>query len=79
MRIVGEFSGEVPGYPMLSRIRGYLYDAIFEANEVSVLREECSVLLGLTSNQIAVSGLEKLLAICDRAIEENLCIYFMCD
>jgi len=64
---------------MLSRIRGYLYDAIFEANEVSELREECDTLLTQTSLDTAVSGLQKLIFICDRALEENLSIYLMCD
>jgi len=77
--IVGEFSGDVLGYPMLSRIRGYLYDATFEANEVSELREECDTLLTQTSLDTAVSGLQKLIFICDRALEENLSIYLMCD
>lgn len=67
------------GYPMLSRIRGRLYDAVFEADEVEQLRQECLRVQANTSNDVALHGLNKLLRICDWAQKLNLSIYLMCD
>jgi hypothetical protein len=77
--IISDFDEEIPDYPMLSRIRGYHYDAVFEADELERLRQECLKVKGGTSNEIALRGLDKLLRICDYAQELSLSIYFMAD
>jgi hypothetical protein len=68
---------EVPGFPMLSRIHGPFYDAVFEANEVSALREECLQVKHRTSNPLALEGIRKLLLVCDRAENLQLSIYLV--
>ncbi len=75
--IVGEFSEEIAEYPMLSRVRGYLYDAVFEVDEVEQLRQECLRVRDLTDNEVALRALDKLLSICDSAKREALNIYFL--
>ncbi|MGH9971109.1 MAG: hypothetical protein ACREBG_25400 [Pyrinomonadaceae bacterium] len=77
--IVAEFSEEISEYPMLSRIRGYLFDAVFESDEVEQLRQECLRVRELTSNEVALGALDKLLSICDSADREGLNIYFLAD
>lgn len=74
-----EFDEDVEGYPMLSRIRGYLYDAIFEVAEIEQLRQECLRVQSTTSNALALQGVNKLLRICDEAQNLNLNIYLMCE
>ena len=68
---------EIPGFPMLSRIRGPFHDAVFEANEVGALREECLQVQNRTSNPLALEGIRKLLLICDRAQNLKLSIYLV--
>src|SRR3989442_8192664 len=48
--ILTELDEEVPGFPMLSRIRGPYHDVIFEPNELEDLREECLKVQTKTSN-----------------------------
>jgi hypothetical protein len=38
---ISEFDEDIPDYPLLSRINGMLYDAVFETKEVEGLRQEC--------------------------------------
>lgn len=77
--VIPEFQGEIENYPMLSRICGFLYDAIFEADEVEQLRLECNSVQVSTSNEVARRGLNKLLLICRWAQTLNLSIYLMCN
>lgn len=74
-----EFDGEIEGFPMLSRICGYLYDAIFEADEVEQLRRECLRVKSMTSNLLALQGVDELLRICAEAQALKLSIYLMCE
>ncbi len=78
-RILGGFEGEIPGYPMLSRINNIYHDAVFEGDETEQLREECLRVKTNTSRAEALSGLDKLIHICEWARELNLNIYLMCD
>jgi hypothetical protein len=75
--ILGEFDEEIPGFPMLSRIRGPYHDAIFEVNEIEDLREECLRVKASTSNALALQGIEKLLIISEQARSLGLIIYFV--
>lgn len=75
--ILSEFDEQIPGYPMLSRIRGPYHDAAFESDEVEHLRQECLRVQAGTSNAVALSGLKKLVSICDRAQELGLSIYLV--
>jgi hypothetical protein len=75
--ILSEFDEEIPGYPMLSRIRGPFYDVVFELDEVEQLRQECLRVQASTSNAIALRGLKKLLRICDCAENLRLSIYLV--
>jgi hypothetical protein len=68
---------KVHTYPMLSRIRDYRYDVIYETEEVRVLRQECQQAMTRTSNVLALRGLEKLSRICAQAIRRGLGIYMM--
>jgi hypothetical protein len=77
--IVAEFSKEIADYPMLSRIRGYLYDAVFEGHEVEDLRKECLRVRKIAHDEKAKRGLDTLLSICDLAQTERLNIYFLAD
>jgi hypothetical protein len=72
-----ELKAKISAYPMLSRIRGYLYDVIFETGEVRVLRQECQHAMARTSSPIALRGLEKLSRICAEAISLGLGICMM--
>lgn len=79
---IGEFDEDDPGlkdYPMLSRISGINYDAIFERAEVDQLRRECLHLKAQTSNELALRGLDKILLICQWAKKLDLNIYLMAD
>lgn len=74
-----EFEGEVAGYPLLSRICGYLCDAVFELDEVEELRQECQRVRAATTNQLALKGIDKLLRMCAEAQKLRLNIYLMCE
>lgn len=74
-----ELETEIPGYPMLSRIKGYLYDTVFRRDEIAQLRDECLQLETKSSNQPAMRGLRKLLKMCDLAEEAGLSIYLMAE
>ena len=78
-RPISEFDEDIPGLPMISRINGVYYDAVFEAHEVEVLEQEVKRLLHEVTNPIALSGLEKLRVITSRAKQLGLSIFFMCD
>jgi len=72
-----EFDEEIPGFSMLSRIRGPFHDAVFEADEVNALRQECLQVQPKTSNSMALEGMRKLLLICDRAQDLGLSVYLI--
>ena len=74
-----EFSSPVPEYPMLSRINGVYFDAVFQSDEVQALEDECIRLAKSTSNPLALSGLKKVLRACADAKALGLSIYMMCD
>jgi len=74
-----EFSDPIPEYPMLSRINGVYFDAVFESDEVQALENECLRLVQSTSNVHTSSGLRKLLDMCAEAKSLGLSIYMMCD
>ncbi len=75
--ILTELDEEIPGFPMLSRIRGPFHDAAFELDEVEGLRNECLRVQSDTSNALALRGLKTLLLICDQAQQLGLSIYFV--
>jgi hypothetical protein len=61
-----------------SKINGCHYeDLCFEKNEVPELKKECLYLKTITSNEIALSGLNKLIKPCEEAEKDNLAIYFL--
>ena len=75
--IVG-FRDEIPGYPTLSKLNGQYYeDMWFEKEEILNLKNECLKLTATTKNQIALSGLKKLLNACEIAEKNKLAIYFV--
>ena len=80
--VISEFDESEPRlkeYPMLSRIRGILHDAVFEVDEVEPLRQECIRVKTLTTDKVALRGLDKLLLICRWAKKLDLNIYLMAD
>jgi hypothetical protein len=72
-----EFDDEIPGFPLLSRIRGPYHDVVFERDELEDLRKECLKVQASTSNTLALQGLEKLIHIYDQARRLGLSIYFI--
>lgn len=68
---------EVPEYPMLSRMRGPYHDVAFERDELEDLHKECLRAKALTSNRLALQGLDKLIHVYDQAKELGLSIYFV--
>lgn len=72
-----ELDEEIPDFPMLSRIQGPFHDAVFEADEVNALRQECLQVQTKTSNPLALEGMRKLLLICDRAQSLGLSVYLI--
>ena len=77
--IISEFTEDIPAYPLLSRINGKYYDAVFETDEVEGLRAECLRVKSITTNPLAVRGLDKLIHICGWAQRLNLSILLMCE
>ncbi|HEY5884084.1 MAG TPA: hypothetical protein VIT88_05320 [Pyrinomonadaceae bacterium] len=77
--IISEFDEDIPDYPLLSRINGKYHDAVFEANELEGLRQECLRVKSFAANPLAVRGLDKLIQICEWAQRLNLSIFLMCD
>jgi len=69
----------IAGYPMLSRINNNFMDVTFEGQEIERLRQECVQVKSITNNKDALSGMDKLMRICDEAQKIGLNIYFMCD
>lgn len=69
-----EFVGNIAGHPMLSKIKGRIYDATYTRPEVQQLREECAKLKASFGNPKAVVALAKLISICDLAIERNAAV-----
>ena len=74
-----EFDEDITDFPMLSRICGILWDAVFEANEVEGLRQECLRVKSFATNPLALKGLDKLIQICAWAQRLNLSIFLMCN
>ena len=74
-----EFTNPIPEYPMLSRINGVYFDAVFKSDEVQALENECVRLAKSTSSPLALSGLRKLLNMCAEARALGLSIFMMCD
>jgi len=72
-----ELDEEIPGFPLLSRIRGPYHDVVFERDELEDLRKECLKVQANTSNTLALQGLEKLIHIYDQARRLGLSIYFV--
>ena len=77
--VISEFDGDIPNYPMLSRINGMLSDAVFAPDQVDLLRQECLRVKSFATNPVAVRGLEKLIQICDWAKRLDLSIFLMSD
>jgi hypothetical protein len=77
--IISEFDEDITDYPLLSRINGMLYDAVFETDELEGLRQECLRVKSFAANGLALKGLDKLIQICQWAQQLNLSIFLMCD
>jgi hypothetical protein len=66
-------------FPMLNRIDEMYADALYYANEVTMLREECVKLKSFTTDKAADLGLRKLIYSCDEALKAGLCLGLWCD
>lgn len=69
----------IAAFPMLNRFDGMYADVLYEAHEVSSLREECVKLKTFTINKSADLGLRKLIYCCDEAIKAGIGIAMWCD
>jgi len=77
--LILELDQQVPGYPMLSRIKGYLCDAVYSAEEARELQQECLDVRSATSDLLVLRGLDKLRRISREAQRLRLNIYLMAD
>ena len=66
-------------FPMLCRFKDMYEDAIFKADEVKILREECEKLKTESQDNSTDLALRKLFYCCDEAIKANLNLGFWCD
>lgn len=66
-------------FPMLNRIEQMYADALYLANEVSVLREECVKLTASTTSKAGDLAFRKLIYCCDEGIQAGFCLGFWCD
>lgn len=69
----------ISAFPMLNRIDEMYADALYQADEVSLLRQECVKLKDFTTNKSADLGLRKLIYSCDEALKARLCMGLWCD
>lgn len=65
------------GYPLFSRISDFIGDAVFKLDELDLLKQECSDLLSRARDPAAMSGLQKLLKICDLGLESRRSVVFV--
>lgn len=67
-------------FPMLARISSLYDDVVYESAEVMQLRNECLALTpSASSNQLALSGLNKLIAACEEALRSGASIILASD
>jgi hypothetical protein len=66
-------------FPMLCRFNDMYKDAIFEADEVKLLREECEKLKNESQDNSTDLALRKLFYCCEEAVKANLSLGFWCD
>lgn len=66
-------------FPMLCRFKDMYEDAIFEVEEVKMLRDECLTLKAKSQDNSTDLVLRKLLYCCDEAIKTDLNLAFYCD
>ena len=66
-------------FPMLCRIKDMYEDAIFKADEVKILREECEKLKKESQDNSTNLALRKLFYCCDEALKAKLNLCFWCD
>ena len=66
-------------FPMLCRFKHMYEDAIFKADEVKILREECEKLKNESQDNSTDLALRKLFYCCDEAIKANVYLSFWCD
>ena len=69
----------ISAFPMLNRIEEMYADALYYADEVDTLREECVKLKLFTTDKAADLGLRKLIYCCDEALKAGLSIGLWCD
>jgi hypothetical protein len=74
---ISGFKEEIADYPMLSRICGITWDAVFESDEIQELEDECKRVLENNSNLLASQGLKKILFGCQEAKRLNLSLFMM--
>lgn len=62
-----KFQQAIPSYPILARIHDLFIYVIYTPDEVNELRSESLRLQSMTSNELAVAMLKKLVQACDEA------------
>lgn len=69
-------SEELPGFPMFLRIKAIYYDAVYNEQEIGLLKEECNRIKLLTDDSTALDGINKILKICELAesCRLNICM-----
>jgi hypothetical protein len=66
-------------FPMLCRFKDMYEDAVFESDEVKMLRDECVKLKTGSQDDATNLALRKLFYCCDEAIKSKLSLGFWCD
>ena len=74
-----KFEESIPEYPLLGRIFDMYEDAVYEAEEVNQLREECLKAREGTEHAGAIKAANKLILACDKASERGLGLRLISD
>ena len=69
------FVGEIDGFPMLSRINGDYFDAVFAPGEAEQLHDECQRLSQSVTSH-ALTAIEKIDSVAKLATERRSGIFF---
>ena len=76
-KIILCLSSVLEGYPMFSKIKDTVIDAVYCGNDILRFKDECEKLLELASEDESKKGLETLIKVCDLALANKKNIFFL--
>ena len=74
-----KFYESIPEFPRLRTIYDMYEDYVFDTNEARELRDECTRLKMRLTEEPSIRAVRKLIYGCDKAIEANCSLMFVCD